>query len=115
MAAVGQAGMHDRLGGCGDPEVHERVHFLQFFCRNVLAGIEVADAAGKSSGELADIEVSDGPDARMTADDLLPGHLEVIAHRGDDSHPGDDDASAGHPWLRRAGSGDQEAAARWVM
>jgi hypothetical protein len=56
--------------------------------RRKVMGIEVANAAAKTCGELADVEVSDRSNAGMTPDDLLPGRLQVIPHRGNDPHAG---------------------------
>jgi hypothetical protein len=88
-----QPGVFDGVDARGNAIVDEGIVLALFLGREVLVDIEVPHAAGNSRGEATGVEILDETDTGITLDNVLPGIIQPAAHRRDDPHAGDDNAT----------------------
>src|SRR3546814_6194371 len=71
----------------------ERIHLPVFFDRHVLGNVKILDFTGNLGVERGGIEMGNAPDAGASIDDAVPGAVNIVADRADDTQPGNDDTS----------------------
>src|SRR3546814_2382132 len=71
----------------------ERIHLPGFFDRHVLGNVKILDFTGNLGVERGGIEMGNAPDAGASIDDAVPGAVNIVADRADDTQPGNDDTS----------------------
>ncbi len=76
--------------------VDEGVHVPGFLAGDVVLDIEALDLACNPAGEVRRIKAGDGTYTGAPSQQVGPAVLHGIAHRADETQPGDDDAPARH-------------------
>jgi len=88
-----KTGIPQRIDTRGNAIVHENIHAPGISLWKILGNIKVRNRARDLRGKRAYIEVFEFANAGPALTNIVPGSFKLVAHRGNDSHAGNDDTS----------------------